>query len=174
MTSFHHIAGLTARAHEWAGFAAGMQLKLWRQAAEAALQAPYEQMRMAHSMMEAQRRLMGANPAAAETAPEAKAEPAAEAKAAAKTEPKADAKPEAKAESAAEPKLTAAEQTQARTKPAAKAARKPAAKKPAVRKTATRKPATRKAPATCKGGKHGSQAGAGQNGCGAARKRGCG
>jgi hypothetical protein len=78
MNSFHQFAGLTARAHEWAGFAAGMQLKLWRQAAEAAMQAPYEQMRLAHSMVEAQRRLMGVSSLEASAA-EAEAKPAAKA-----------------------------------------------------------------------------------------------
>ncbi|OBY26620.1 hypothetical protein [Leisingera sp. JC1] len=87
MTSFHNIPGLTVKTHEWAGYAAGLQLKLWRQAAEAALQAPLAQMQLAQSMLEAQRRLLQAGvpvvagdaAAAAEAAPEAKTAAAVEA-----------------------------------------------------------------------------------------------
>lgn len=65
MTGFHQMAGMAMRAHEWAGTAAGFQLKLWRQATELAVQAPFHQLRVAQSLMAAQQRLLQGGPAAA-------------------------------------------------------------------------------------------------------------
>ncbi len=119
MMSKHQMAGLPARMHEWAGIAAGMQVKLWRQAAEAALQAPYQQMRLARSMLEAQRRLLQAGMSAAAGETEAA--------------PQDLQKPDAAADAVAE--------KQVGTQP-----RKPVQRKSAARKTSARQAAVRTAP----------------------------
>ncbi|MBQ4824132.1 MULTISPECIES: hypothetical protein [unclassified Leisingera] len=140
MSSFHQRGAFSALAHEWAGYTAGTQLKLWRQMTEAAITAPLEQMRAAHTMFEMQRKILGfavPQQARPETAMPQTAQPS--------TPAKEDTSVAPAVQATQPPARKAAE------RPAAK--RKPVAKKPAERKTAEQKPALQAAAAKAPAGK---------------------
>ncbi|WP_027259583.1 hypothetical protein [Leisingera aquimarina] len=132
MSSFHQHGAFSALAHEWAGYTAGTQLKLWRQMTEAVIATPMGQMRAAHSLFELQRTILGLavpQPAWQKTATPQNAQPAAPVKESTLVSPAV--------------KGTQPPAGQSDAKPAAK--RKAIARKPAVRKTAEQRPAARAA-----------------------------